>query len=87
MSLDIFRIEQRQIATEVRFHELLVGIDRSGQESAPQRAVRNETDVVLFEDIEDTVFFGLTEDHRKFVFNRCKRTNSLCTFNRLGADF
>ena len=86
MSLDVFRIEQRQIATEVRFHELFVGIDRSGQESAPQRAVGNETDVVLFEDIEDTVFFGLAEDHRKFVFNRCKRANSLCTLNRLEAD-
>lgn len=35
VSLDIFRVEQRQIATEVRFHELFVGIDRSGQESAP----------------------------------------------------
>lgn len=86
VSLDVFRIEQRQIATEVRFHELFVGIDRSGQESAPQRTVRNETDVVLLEDIEDTVFFGLAEDHRKFVFNRCKRANSLCTLNRLGAD-
>src|SRR5690348_18505508 len=84
--LEILALETRRVAPVVVGLEIFDALDLSGQESAAERRIRDETDAELAHDVEQLVL-GLAAPQRVFGLQRRDRMHGVRAADRLRRRF